>query len=419
MKKTFSFVLISVRLVFTLCFGASAAYTAPMLSDALSIMQAILDGSTDRAYDVNNDSAVNLKDVLYGIKRSLWSEELPAKEKTQLFGTNPSADSYTYNYCPSVMQEKDGTLHVYYCTNKGDHSLWNMTYIDYIGYRKGTPNGDGSYTWSDETIVLSPSASGAWDDKHTCDPSVIKGSFTYGGTEYSYLMAYLGCTQGDINDIGLAVANSPAGPWTKVGTAPLIDYTATEFWGVGQPSLINQGGTDSGKVWMFYTRGDATETREIVCAYDFSNLDAPVLIAEAKLENAGVVRLDNGKTDFINNSDYAYDDDRKVLFSSGDSHPHPESAPNYISSHFRVTAFPFGGSDIKELTYGSSSKGKWRYLAEVGSDDTGFARNHNTGLVRDEYGHTSGNILTVFYTVAKEVSPTEKTYRIYSMNFVK
>ena len=66
-----------------------------------------------------------------------------------------------------------------------------MPYIDYIGYRCYDPQNG----WSDETIVLSPSASGVWDDKHNCDPSVIKGTFEYNDTNYSYLMAYLGCTE--------------------------------------------------------------------------------------------------------------------------------------------------------------------------------------------------------------------------------
>ena len=94
-----------------------------------------------------------------------------------------------YNYCPTVITEADGTRYIYYCTNKDSFAV-----IDYIGCRKGTPNADGSYTWSEETLVLAPSEAGKWDAHHTCDPSVIKGKFNYGGKDYSYLMAYLGCT---------------------------------------------------------------------------------------------------------------------------------------------------------------------------------------------------------------------------------
>ncbi|MBE6679236.1 MAG: hypothetical protein E7598_01790 [Ruminococcaceae bacterium] len=423
MKKIISAIILATLLLSLLAVGASAAYTAPTIADALTIIKGFLSDSTDLALDVNNDGAVNLKDGLHGIKRVLWANDLPAVQNTQLFGTSTSYDLYTYNYCPSIMEEDDGTLHVYYCTNKGDHGFY-MTYIDYIGYRTGTPNGDGTYTWSNESIVLSPSASGAWDDKHNCDPSVIKGTFKYNDTNYSYLMAYLGCTQGDINDIGLAVANNPAGPWVKVGTTPLVDYVYNEDssnnWGVGQPSLVNKGGADSGKVWFFFTRGDINGTRTIVCDCDFSDLNNPVVGTETKLENEGLVTLDTGARSIINNADFAFDDARKVLYASSGCHPFPTSAPNFIAGKTRVTSFRFGGEDIAEITYGSASKAKWKYLATIDSEDTGFPRNHNSGLVRDEYGHTSGNILTVFYTVSEELSSyAERTYRIHSMSVVK
>lgn len=423
MKKIISAIVLATLLLSLLAIGASAAYTAPTLEDALVVIRGVLNGSTDINHDVNNDGVIGLKDALYGIKRTIWAEEIPATENVQLFGTNPSSDRYTYNYCPSIMEEDDGTLHVYYCTNKGESSWGSMVYIDYIGYRKGTPAGNGTYTWSDETIVLSPSASGAWDDKHNCDPSVIKGSFNYNETTYSYLMAYLGCTEGDINDIGLAVANAPEGPWVKVGTTPIIDYeydeTSTNNWGVGQPSLVNKGGADSGAVWLFYTRGDKTSTRTIVYSADFSDLNNPVLGTKVKLRNNGLVTTDTGADSIINNADFAYDDARGVLYSASGCHPFPTTTPNYIAGQFRVNSFRFGGTDIKELNDNNASAGTWKYLATVGSEDTGFARNHNVGLVRDEYGHTDGNILTVFYTVSKETSPTERYYRIHSMSFVK
>ncbi len=440
MKKIISaFVLIGM--LFSLfAVGASAAYVAPTIADALTIIKGILNNSTDLAHDVNNDGTVGLKDAIYGVKRVLWADEIPDTENVQLFGTSTSSDQYTYNYCPSIMEEADGTLHVYYCTNKGDtykggifNTTTYMKYIDYIGYRTGTPNGDGTYTWSNESIVLSPSASDMWDGKHTCDPSVIKGSFDYNGTNYSYLMAYLGCMvtdfnndgiDDDINDIGLAVANSPAGPWVKVGTAPIVDYTYDETssnnWGVGQPSLVNKGGADSGEVWFFYTCGDKTSTRTIVREADFSDLDNPIMGDEINLRDNGLILTTTGADSIINNADFAYDDARGVLYSASGCHPFPSTAPSFIAGQFKVNSFRFGGTDIQEINDSNSSAGKWKYLATVGSDDTGFARNHNVGLVRDEYGHTSGNLLTVFYTVSEELSSfVERTYRIHSMTFVK
>lgn len=100
----------------------------------------------------------------------------------ELFGE--SLDENFYNYCPTVMTEGSDTMHIWYCSNQVSGNV-----TDYVAYRKGTLQADGTWAFTEKELVLSPSASG-WDSRHTCDPSVIKGSFAYGGTEYGYLMAY-------------------------------------------------------------------------------------------------------------------------------------------------------------------------------------------------------------------------------------
>ncbi len=311
-----------------------------------------------------------------------------------------------YNYCPSVMTEADGTRYIYYCTNRDSYKV-----IDYVGCRKGTPNADGSYTWSEETLVLSPSEGGAWDAHHTCDPTVIKGVFRYNGEEYSYLMAYLGCTSYDNqeNKIGLAVANSPMGPFVKVGDTPLVDFqldpSSSVFqWGVGQASLVSMD--KAGKVWLFYTRGDKNGTRTVVRECDFSDLSAPVMSAETKLSVSGLANL-NGGTDFMNNADFVYDPEFDRFYSASDCHPTPSDEPNYIASTFRVNYFK--GTAL--------NRGVWRTVAQAGPAKTGAARNHNVGLVRDEYGHLyNKDFITVYYTVSVTGSQSLWSYRIYEYN---
>lgn len=43
------------------------------------------------------------------------------------------------------------------------------------------------------------------------------GEFAYEGETYGYLMAFLGCARTDcqVNEVGLAVAKTPEGPWKK------------------------------------------------------------------------------------------------------------------------------------------------------------------------------------------------------------
>lgn len=404
--KKFLALLFTLLITFSIfTFAASAKYEPPTIADTLTVLRGILDGTSNTSNDVNEDGAINLLDALYSLNQVIAASTMPASNN-KLF--DAKSNYGIYNYCPSVIELEDGTRYVYYCTNQ---TLYQV--IDYVGCRKGTPNGDGSYTWGSEKVVFSPSES-LWDSMHTCDPSVIKGSFTYGGTEYAYLMAYLGCvsTDNQENKVGLAVANSPEGPFIRVGTEPLVDFTKDSTssvfqWGVGQPSLVSID--KAGKVWLFYTRGDLGGTRTVVRECDFSNLDAPVMSNEVKVATTNLVELDGDK-DIINNADFAYDANRGIFYAASDCHPNPSSEPNFISSHFRVTSFK--GTNF--------AKASWKYLATIGPDDTTFARNHNVGLVRDEYGHIPARkYLTVYYTVSNEGSSSLWSYRLYNQNIIK
>lgn len=312
----------------------------------------------------------------------------------------------TYNYCPAAMKLSDGTMYIYYCTNTESYEV-----VDYIGCRKGARKSDGTIEWGEEKIVLSPGGAGAWDAHHVCDPSVIAGSFAYGGETYGYLMAYLGCTSYDNqeNKIGLAVAKSPEGPFVKVGDEPFIDFTVNSNvqvfqWGVGQPSLVSQD--KQGKVWLFYTKGDVDGTRLMVDVWNLSDLDSPVGVTRQKLSENGLKNLDGGN-DFMNNADLIYDAANNRFYASSDCHPNPTDTPNYISAHFRVNYF----TPANSTSFGSFT---WSTLKQVGPVITEFVRNHNTGVLRDAYGHmTDDGYLTVFYTVSNTGNSSLWTYRIY------
>ncbi|MBQ4556486.1 MAG: hypothetical protein IJA60_02420 [Clostridia bacterium] len=405
MKKLISLSLAALFIAAALTTSISAKYTPPTVADTLNLIKSLLNGTEDLHTDINDDGVYNLKDVICSIRQVFVGSSMP-ESNNKLF--DAKSDIGIYNYCPSVIELDDGTRYVYYCTNQTSYRV-----VDYVGCRKGTLNADGTYTWSSEKVVLSPSDN-LWDAMHTCDPSVIKGSFTYNGTEYAYLMAYLGCTSTDNqeNKVGLAVSNSPDGEFIRVGETPIVDFTkdssSTVFqWGVGQPSIVSID--KAGKVWLFYTRGDLNGTRTVVRECDFSNLNAPVLGNEVKVATTNLVELDGDK-DIINNADFAYDSATNKFYAASDCHPNPTNEPNYIPSHFRVTSFK--GTDFAKAT--------WKYLATIGPDDTSFARNHNVGLVRDEYGHMpSRGYLTVYYTVSNEGSTSLWSYRLYDQQIVK
>ncbi len=314
-----------------------------------------------------------------------------------------------YNYCPTAIELPNGTRYIYYCTNRDGYQI-----KDYIGCRRGTPDADGNIAWGEELLVLSPSDTG-WDSHHVCDPSVIAGSFSFAGESYGYLMAYLGCTSYDNqnNKIGIAVAKTPEGPFVRVSEAPLIDFSPDPSvdafqWGVGQPSLINQD--RSGHVLLFYTRGDKDGTRMMVDEWELSELSSPIRNASSELSRMWLYDL-NRNNDFMNNADLAYDSEKKIYYSVSDCHPTPADTPSYISSHIRVNRFFEKDSFLQVL---------WREVAVFSPDDTGFARNHNAGLLRDPYGYLpQRDYLTVYYSVSESGENSLWSYRIRDAHIAK
>ena len=305
-----------------------------------------------------------------------------------------------YNYCPCVFEE-NGIRHLYYCTNT---EKYNVT--DHIGYRTGKAGIFGKNRYGKQTVVLSPGEAGSWDSRHVCDPTVIKGDFEYSGISYSYLMAYLGCSSDDCteNKIGLAVSQTPEGPFTKVGSAPFKDYkreTANFEWGVGQPSLINKDG--HADVLLFYTKGTAVRTCTIVEEWDFSNLSDPRQLSENILSEDGISGSD-GNADCINNADFAYDGKNNEYIIVSEGHPYPTDSPDFISAYVRLTS-------IKAAD--NFENAKHTNLCTVGTAETGYKRNHNACLLRDEFGGIGSDNIKIYCSKSETGNDSLWSYRIF------
>ena len=336
----------------------------------------------------------------------------------------------TFNYCPSIIIDDDGFAYMYYCTNSGyDYDLLNLSGVeDHIGCRKGTTDGKGGYTWGDEVLVLSPSNRG-WDNQNVCDPSVIKGNFTYNGKSYTYLMAYLGAANGDNaeNEIGFAVSNYPMKEWERVGTAPVVDAPAFDKqlaetnkkynqWGKGQPSLVTVGE----EVYLFYTHGIGEGENTIRYVEVPSDLTSVDLSGENSiLTSAGLVGYNGAADTEINNADFMYDPETNVLYMVGESHPWVGSKdyPSGVSKYFRIAYI-----SADELEGGT-----WTMIGNFKDADSTYIRSHNAGFLRDAYGHLPANaeFLGVYYTVAslldedgsvKEVSNNNDTLNSYRIH---
>lgn len=281
-----------------------------------------------------------------------------------------------YSYAPSVL-DVGSTRYVWTCHNAQSRVIRDHIFLEKFVH--------GALV-SDQSVLQA--TDGAWDSFHTCDPSVVRGRFRYDGTRYGWAMFYLGndLDASAHNQIGVAFATSPDGPWVKY-PSPIVSFGNTEQWGVGQPSAMTSG-PGSGAVTLFYTQGD-TSTRAYWRALNFSNMNDPVIGAAKLVPTAGLIGTD-GSPDYLNNYDIAYDRARHSFVVVREQHPYPTDNPSWIGSAVDVDTISSAG------LFGGH--GSWHSLNAITPALTGLARNHNAGLVRTPSGELPNDrsITTVF-----------------------
>lgn len=349
-------------------------------------------------------------------------------EVKMLFDDGTIGETNKYNYCPSYFIE-DNIAHVYYCTNKDEGNV-----TDYVGYRKGeVVNNKVKYS-DNSQYVLTHGEMGSWDSRHACDPSVVKGEFKYHGEEYNYLMAYLGCVPSDCtqNETGIAVSKTPDGPWikcdfkedgvTKINPiVPFSDFSCNETsWGTGQPSLVSVD--KKGRVLLFTTVGATNGTFTNLREYDFSDIDNYKLLRERVSINIDGIRGSTGSASFINNADFGYDEvNKRIIMSKPRQFFGTDGkSPSFIADTIDVYYIDdTEGSEIGDVLFAGKNTTKiWKLIGSVNESLTGFLRNHNTGLVTDEYKRIdSSSPLGVLFTRGDEDRGGQwsylSTYRLY------
>lgn len=343
-------------------------------------------------------------------------ETFSVKNKKEIFGFYGES---RYSYCPSLIKQIDGTVHMFFCGTQ------NMIMVDNIYHVKINPG--GSQTTA--KVVLSPGSPGTWDDHHTCDPSVIKGDFLMNGTHYQYALFYLTNAYGVYyNEIGVAFSNDlETDAWVKY-PHPLVKKTwnyegdqmigPQEAWGVGQPSALSVD--KKGKVLLTYTIGDINGTRIVWCEADLSNMDNYTEAVPVTMVRDGLPNMTYSGNDVTNNADFAIDHANGKIVIVRPVHPNlDQTYPAHIEDAVEVAAMPL--DDFLE------SKGKWTQMVRITSSFSGYPRNHNPGIERDEYGEISNwKTPAIYYTVSEAapgVQPSgtsfaEWTYHIWRADVV-
>lgn len=349
-----------------------------------------------------------------------WENEDTVKDGTVV----PNVGIRIYNYAPSIFEEDENTRHAYYCSNKytvgndpqkgSINADGNAQITDYIAYRKGVKLEDGNWYWSEKSYVLSPLKGSETEGKHICDPNVIKGEFTYNGETYSYLMAYLaeGFTEyvNEFNNISLAVAKSPEGPWKRCGEInPLKRYTSDDYpeewndrklhpeaylWGWGQASMVSVD--KKGRVMMAYSsiRPFASDgenwrqtTMTTIDRYDFSNLNDIKKEDELLMMPIEGIMRGGYQTTVVSNGDFAYEPKNNRMYMITDG--------KYDDTTGKAAGAPLswidnGGSEPGDVFKNIADRAaaiQWSNVAGVsGEDSLNNIASHNTAIIRDAYG---------------------------------
>ncbi len=279
-----------------------------------------------------------------------------------------------YNYAPCLIQLDNSTKYLFYCGNRE-----SSTIVDYICWKKATLN-NGVWTWSSENVAFGPSESD-WDMCHVCDPDVIKGQFDYNGHTYSWAMTYLGVAQWDCNanQIGIAFSDSIEGPWVRFEGNPVILAANTTSWGTGQDSMISLD--QAGRFRIVYRYSDGTDDYCYYQDFDFSD-------ANNYTKTTPVMVTRSGLTDGISHtcsSHVAYDPVRQMYYMAA------EHIWDEAKRSCRETLI----SALDKVNF-ENGTGTWEIIYRYNEGTTGYASNHNSSIVRDEYGMiTESNVLAV------------------------
>ena len=298
----------------------------------------------------------------------------------------------TYAYAASTVSDR-GRTYVFSCHSSAEGQIRDSVWLTEVA----------DDTVRSSRMVLAPSASG-WDSRHTCDPSVVAGRFSYAGVTYGYAMFYLGTDRDNTNNqIGVAFARSLDGEWVRY-PHPVVPVPAgaEATWGVGQPSAVTMDHA-SGEVLLFYTDGTGS-TGGYRSLLVLGDMDEPLVHPARTVTSAGL------GGDVLRNFDVAYDrrDDR--FYMVREAGPRPAESPTNISVGVEVDSIP--GADLR------SGSGEWRRENAITPETTGFPRNHNPGLVRTVHGSvpSGGGLEVVFSRSALGPFPdTLHSYDLWSL----
>jgi hypothetical protein len=335
---------------------------------------------------------------------------------TSYTGIDPGKGLY-YSYAPSTVQTNPTTRYVFYCGN-----LISGDVKDHIFLSVGHQNG-GQWRYTKPVTVFGPEngPSTAFFSVHTCEPEVIGGNFHFGGTPFKWAMFFTAEAVADnsTNVIGVAFANSLAGPWkpdltpfvqtsddfgqnSYPNNCPVDQSTGQTLYCLGEPAATSIGG---GHVLLTYmgnagspgTDADPIEGLVLRVA-NLSNVPrtGPCATCFATLPTGREVEAVTlrGLATWPHDASVAYDPVKHRVAMSFDDGPYNstlDGAP--VTPVVTEATIPLRGL--------LQSNGTWLPQGSIGECLSGYTYNHNSGIVRTANGDLpSSNRLELLYAMA-------------------
>lgn len=296
----------------------------------------------------------------------------------------------------SVLVEENRVI-VSYTTNKTKDKQDSV-----IAVRVGEVTADGWNFASDAVVAVEPSVDG-WDKYNIGSSDLISGKFTYGETEYKYMLAY---HANNIEarkrlQIGLAVSNDLT-TWVKVGENPFVSYNYEiygDFDGVCNPSLVNVNGNANILLFYSYASERVTESRFIEAKLD--NLNSPVVSGSISVPHQGLP-LDGLEWATIINADFGYDSETGKIYIVKDG---MVFAAQNAKKATLVQLAEIPMADLYKQT------AIWTNIASVYAIELGgYTRVHSAALVTDGNGGMVDGVSIVFTSSVAAVDVTDLSY---------
>lgn len=191
---------------------------------------------------------VILSILLFGIGDSFSQSKIEsiAVNYSELQGLERDPNGFLRRDNSDIIKE-NGLYYVWY--SKMRQFIPDLPVVSTIWYAT-SPDG---YTWTEKGECVSTGESGSWDDEFVFTPGILVA-------EGKYYLFYTAISRVDSkNDlpqqntaIGMAVSDSPDGPWTKLASNPVLlpseDRSQFDSHRVDDSCLILR----DGKYWLYY-----------------------------------------------------------------------------------------------------------------------------------------------------------------------